>query len=157
MDTLLIDGSRYSGSGTIVRQAVALSALTGRAVQITNARQRRPKPALPRQHVRVVEAICELAGGETEGVHEGSPELVFRPGHTAEQREFVWDIGSAGSTTLLALAIPPVLAFRSAPATVELRGGLFQDFAPTYYHLRHVMVHLLQRMGIEALRTPAIR
>ena len=31
---LEIDGSRYSGSGTIVRQAVMFAALTGQAVHI---------------------------------------------------------------------------------------------------------------------------
>lgn len=52
-----IDGGRYSGSGTIVRQAVAFSALTGQAVHIVNARVRRPKAGLRAQHVRTVEAI----------------------------------------------------------------------------------------------------
>jgi RNA 3'-terminal phosphate cyclase len=34
---LTIDGSRYSGSGTIVRQAVAFSALTASACPIADA------------------------------------------------------------------------------------------------------------------------
>ncbi|MBI2231286.1 MAG: RNA 3'-phosphate cyclase, partial [Deltaproteobacteria bacterium] len=60
-----------------------------------------------------------------------------------------WDIGSAGSTTALALALLPVLAFGPAPFSVELRAGLFQDFAPSFYHLEHVLMPLLRRMGIE--------
>jgi RNA 3'-terminal phosphate cyclase (ATP) len=50
----------------------------------------------------------------------------------------------------LALAVLPVLAFRSAPVSIELRGGLFQDFAPSFYHLEHVLLPLLRRMGVEA-------
>jgi RNA 3'-terminal phosphate cyclase (ATP) len=146
-----IDGSRYSGSGTIVRQAVALAALTGQPVHIVNARIRRLKPGLQPQHIRVVEAIRELAEGTTEGVARGSQELIFRPGNVrGGASRYLWDIGSAGSTTLLALAALPVLAFASRPVEAELRGGIFQDFAPSFYHLRHAMLPVLQRMGIQA-------
>lgn len=149
-----IDGALYSGSGTIVRQAVAFSALTGQAVHIVNARARRPKAGLRAQHVKVVDAICQLAKGTVEGLHEGSCDLVFRPGTgreaSREDRQFCWDIGSAGSTTMLALAVLPVLAFRACPTTVEIRGGLFQDFAPSLFHLQQVMLPLLRRMGLEA-------
>ncbi|MBI4401537.1 MAG: RNA 3'-phosphate cyclase [Nitrospirae bacterium] len=147
---LKIDGAQYSGSGTIVRQAVAFAALTGQAVHIVNARIRRPKPGLRPQHIRVVNAISQLVGGTTEGVHEGSRELVFRPGNVQGGREYCWDIGSAGSTTMLALAVLPVLAFRPAPSRVELRGGLFQDFAPSMYHVQQVVLPLLHRMGLTA-------
>jgi RNA 3'-terminal phosphate cyclase (ATP) len=67
-----------------------------------------------------------------------------------EDRQFCWDIGSAGSTTMLALTVLPVLAFRSAPASVEIRGGLFQDFAPSLFHFQQVMLPLLRSMGLEA-------
>lgn len=147
---LEIDGSRFSGSGTIVRQAVALAALTGRDVHIVNARQRRRSPGLRRQHVRAVESIRELVGGAAEGCGEGSRDLVFRPGAPATAARYTWDIGSAGSTTMLALAVLPVLAFGRQPMEVELVGGVFQDFAPSYYHLAHVMLPLLRRMGIDA-------
>jgi RNA 3'-terminal phosphate cyclase len=75
-----IDGSCYSGSGTIVRQAVVLSALTGQPVHIRNARAHRAKPGLQPQHIRVVEAIRELVDGRTEGISRGSQELSFWPG-----------------------------------------------------------------------------
>ena len=146
---LEIDGSRYSGSGTIVRQAVALAALTGKAIRIVNARVKRPKPGLRRQHMQAVESIRQLVNGSCDGLALGSREIVFRPGKPASEQRFTWDIGSAGSTTALALALLPVLAFRPFPAIVELRGGLFQDFAPSFYHLEQVMLPYLRRMGIE--------
>jgi RNA 3'-terminal phosphate cyclase (ATP) len=145
-----IDGSQYSGSGTIVRQAIMLSALTGQAVHIVNARAKRPKPGLRPQHIRVVEAIRELVNGSAEGLSTGSREVLFRPGTLKGGRRYHWDIGSAGSTTNLALAVLPVLAFAPDATQVELRGGLFQDFAPSFYHLQHVVLPLLGRMGLEA-------
>lgn len=150
MNVVEIDGSQYSGSGTIVRQAIAFSALTGQPVHIVNARIRRPKPGLRRQHVRVVEALAQLVNGKAEGLFQGSREMTFRPGTLRIGRHYHWDIGSAGSTTMLALAVLPVLAFGSAQVSVELRGGLFQDFAPSAFHLQQVILPLLRRMGLEA-------
>lgn len=145
-----IDGSLFSGSGAIVRQAVALAALTGSSAHIVNARIRRPKPGLRPQHIRVVEAIRELVDGRTEGVEVGSREIVFRPGRGRGGGSYLWDIGSAGSTTMLGLALLPVMAFGRAAAEVELKGGLFQDFAPSFYHLGNIVLPLLGFMGLRA-------
>lgn len=147
---LTIDGSRYSGSGTIVRQAVAFSALTGQSIHVFNARAKRDKPGLRPQHIRVVEAVAELVNGRTEGVEQGSQEFTFRPGPLKTGRRYCWDIGSAGSTTMLGLGILPVLAFAAARVTVELRGGLFQDFAPSVFHLQQVLLPMLHAMGLHA-------
>jgi RNA 3'-terminal phosphate cyclase len=46
MAMLEIDGSRYSGSDTIVRQAVMFAVLTRQAVHIVRARVRCPTPGL---------------------------------------------------------------------------------------------------------------
>lgn len=147
---LTIDGSRYSGSGSIVRLAVAFSALTGRAIHMVNARAKREKPGLRPQHIRVVEAVAELVNGRTKGVTPGSQEFTFQPGPFKTGRHYHWDIGSAGSTTMLGLGILPVLAFAASPVTVELRGGLFQDFAPSVFHLQQVLLPMLERMGLSA-------
>jgi len=148
--TLEIDGSRYSGSGTIVRLAVVLSAITGRPLRVTNVRSARRPPGLRPQHTRVVEALRSLVQGSAGGNDVGSRELVFQPGAPAAGTAFAWDIGSAGSTVLLALALLPLLAYWPNPTTVRLQGGVFQDFAPTVYHLQHVMLPLLEKMGLRA-------
>lgn len=147
---LEIDGSQYSGSGTIVREAVAFAALTETPIHIFNVRVKRPKPGLRRQHAQAVEAIRQLVDGSTEGAIVGAREFAFRPGKPTKRRHFSWDIGSAGSTTALALAVLPVLTFGLNAVSIELRGGVFQDFAPSFYHLEHVLLLLLRRMGVEA-------
>ena len=63
---------------------------------------------------------------------------------------YAWDIGTAGSATMLALSVLPVLALRGRGAEAEIRGGLFQDFAPSAFHLQHVIVPLLTEMGLVA-------
>jgi RNA 3'-terminal phosphate cyclase (ATP) len=147
---LTIDGSLYSGSGTIVRQAVAFSALTGGAIHVINARAKRDKPGLRPQHVRVVGAIAELVNGRADGLAQGSQEFTFHPGPLKTGRHYSWDIGSAGSTTMLGLGVLPVLAFAASQVPVDLRGGLFQDFAPSVFHLQHVLIPMLDAMGLQA-------
>ncbi|WP_447976884.1 RNA 3'-terminal phosphate cyclase [Candidatus Nitrospira bockiana] len=150
MSLIHIDGSRYSGSGTIVRQSVLFAALTGQALRITNARLRRPNPGLRPQHIQVITAIAALTGAETEGLVPGSQDVVFAPRRLDVQQEYEWDIGTAGSTTMLALAVLPLLAFARKTVTAVLTGGLFQDFAPSVFHLEYVMLPLLERMGLHA-------
>ena len=51
---------------------------------------------------------------------------------------------------MLALSVLPVLAFRGRRAQAEIRGGLFQDFAPSAFHLQHVLVPMLAQMRLAA-------
>jgi len=122
----------------------------GRPIHMVHARAKRDKPGLRPQHIRVVEAIAELVNGRAEGLMQGSQEFIFRPGALKRGGHYSWDIGSAGSTTMLALGILPVLAFAGARVTVELHGGLFQDFAPSAFHLQHVLLPVLSEMGLHA-------
>ena len=145
-----IDGSLHSGSGSIVRQAVAYAALTGQPVRVRNARARRRHPGLRPQHLRAIDAICELTGGSLDGAEVASRSFTFRPGDAEPAGHYVWDIGTAGSATMLALAVLPVLALRGHGVQAEIRGGLFQDFAPSVFHLQRVILPLLAQMGLPA-------
>ena len=147
---LEIDGSLHSGSGTIVRQSVAYAALTGQPVRIRNARARRRHPGLRPQHLRAAEATRDLVGGSLRGAEIGSRTLEFWPGDRQPAGRYAWDIGTAGSATMLALAILPVLALRGRGSEAEIRGGLFQDFAPSVFHLTHVLLPMLAQMGMAA-------
>jgi RNA 3'-terminal phosphate cyclase (ATP) len=126
-----IDGSQHSGSGTIVRFGVCFAALCGIPVHVVNARARRKQPGLRPQHVAAVRACAELCGADTEGVTVGSRELVFRPRDKVRGGRRDWDIGTAGSATMLALGVLPLACLADAPLTARITGGLFQDFAPS--------------------------
>ena len=147
---MTIDGSERSGSGTVLRHALVLATLFGEDVRITRIRAKRDKPGLRPQHLATVKACAELSRARVDGAHTGSSELVFRPGSKIAGGEYRWDIGTAGSTTMLAQALLPVAAFADAPTIFEVSGGVFQDFAPSPYHMRHVLFPILRKMGIEA-------
>jgi RNA 3'-terminal phosphate cyclase (ATP) len=147
---LHLDGSRFSGSGTIVRFGVPLAALTGQALHLTHIRARRDPPGLRPQHLQAVAAVTELCQGTLQGGTIGSQELVFRPDRRPPQGCFQWDIGTAGSATMVALGLLPLAAFAQGPLTFHLSGGLFQDFAPSAFHLQHALLPLLRQMGLHA-------
>jgi RNA 3'-terminal phosphate cyclase (ATP) len=147
---LKLDGGQHSGSGTIVRFGVALAALSGQELTLTNIRAKRDQPGLRPQHLKAVEAIAELCQGTLEGGVVGSRELCFRPGPLPQGGEFHWDIGTAGSTTMLALATLPVAAFAERPCLFRITGGVFQDFAPSAFHFQHALLPLLRWMGLNA-------
>jgi RNA 3'-terminal phosphate cyclase (ATP) len=147
---LEIDGSQKSGSGTIVRVALSLAALLGREVRLVNIRARRPNPGLRHQHLAAARALAELCGGSLEGDSVGSRELAFRPGSALRGGRYRWDIGSAGSTTMMAMSLLPPACFADAPCRFRIQGGLFQDFAPSAFHIQRVLLPTLFRMGVRA-------
>jgi RNA 3'-terminal phosphate cyclase (ATP) len=142
-----VDGAERSGSGTLVRFSVALAGLLGEMLHLTNARARREKPGLRPQHVAAVRACAELCGAEIEGVEVDSQELRFFPGPRIAGGSFEWDIGTAGSTTMLALGVLPLACFAEQPTRAFITGGVFQDFAPSPHHMQQVLAPLLARMG----------
>jgi len=142
-----IDGSQQSGSGTIVRFAVAFSALCDRSLRLVNARTRRTRPGLRPQHVAAVRACAELCQARTEGVCIDSREFSFRPGSRIRGGRYEWDIGTAGSATMLALGVLPLACLAESPLSARITGGMFQDFSPSPFHLRHVLAPLVRRMG----------
>jgi RNA 3'-terminal phosphate cyclase (ATP) len=148
-----IDGAQQSGSGTIVRYAVAFSALLGQPLRLLNARAKRAHPGLRPQHLASVLACAELCEAKTEGLSVGAREFTFVPGGRIKGGSFAWDIGTAGSATMLALSILPLACFADGPLTTRITGGVFQDFAPSPYHMQYVLAPLLARMGVRtALR-----
>jgi len=146
----VIDGGAKSGSGTIVRYSVALASLLGKEIKIQNIRQRRDKPGLRAQHLKVIQACAEMCHGVVENAAVGSKEITYIPREKFKGGEYHWDIGTAGSTTMFAQALLPLACFAEKPSKFRLEGGLFQDFAPSAYHMKFVLLPLLKKMGIRA-------
>lgn len=143
---ITIDGSMGEGGGQILRTALALAALLGKPVRIVNIRAKRPRPGLQRQHLTSVRAVAELASARVEGLALGSTSIVFVPGRLRSGR-FSFNIGTAGSVTLVLQAILPVLAFAEGPVEVEVKGGTDVPWSPPIDYVRFVLRRLLERFG----------
>ncbi len=146
----VIDGGAKSGSGTIVRYSVALASLLGKEIKIQNIRAKRKKPGLRAQHLKVIQACQEMCQGTASNAVVGSKEITYAPKGRFKGGEYHWDIGTAGSTTMMAQTLLPLACFAGKPSKFRLGGGLFQDFAPSAYHMKFVLLPILEQMGIQA-------
>ena len=145
---LELDGSYGEGGGQLVRTAVALSAITGRAVTIRNVRANRDKPGLSPQHVAAVRAVAALAGASVEGAELRSRSIRFSP-HALAGGSFRFDVGTAVSVTLLLQALLPVMIASGKPCYAEIIGGTDVRLAPPLDYFREVLLELLARMGAQ--------
>jgi len=143
-----LNGGQKSGSGTIVRYASSLCALSRQNLHLYNIRARRDKPGLRPQHLMTLTALLEICGGTMEGGQVGSRELVFYPGKEIRSGSYNFDIKTSGSATMLVLSLLPVLAYAHERVELQVAGGTFQDFAPSVFHLQRVLFPLLVRMGL---------
>ena len=148
-----IDGSQKSGSGTILRLAVALSAILGQPLHIYNIRQNRPQPGLKPQHLEAVLTAAKLCDAKLEGARPNSRELWFGP-NRIRGGSVDAEIGTAGSIPMLLMTVLPICA--SAEDTVHLhvsRGGTDVSHSPTINYIQHVFFPTLKRMGLNASLT----
>lgn len=143
---IVIDGSRGEGGGQIVRNACALSLVTGQPFRITNVRGGRKKPGLMRQHVTAVEAALAIGGAHAEGVAVGSSELTFTPGRVAPG-DYRFTIGTAGSACLVLQTVLMPLLLADAPSRLVLEGGTHAMMAPPFEFIDRVFLPIINRMG----------
>jgi len=142
-----VPGDMLEGGGQVVRVAVALSAVTGKPVHVVNVRAKRSPPGLRPQHLTAVKAVAELASAEVEGLEVGSREVTFTPG-IPHMGRFRFDIGTAGSTSLVIQSLLPLMAYSLGRVNVELVGGTNNPMAPPIDYIKHALKPALNSMGL---------
>ncbi|MGB9915235.1 MAG: RNA 3'-terminal phosphate cyclase [Candidatus Bathyarchaeales archaeon] len=148
-----IDGSKKSGSGTILRLAVALAAVAKQPLHIYNIRQNRPKPGLMPQHLEAVLTAAKLCNAKIKGAALGSRELWFEP-QEIRGGDFEAEIGTAGSIPMLLMAAMPICVLAKNRVRLHVaKGGTDVTHAPTINYMRHVFLSMLKRMGLEVAIT----
>jgi len=150
-----VDGGHGEGGGQLLRMAVALSALTETPVRVVRIRAGRPNPGLAAQHVTAINAVAALCGAEVTGAAAGASSIEFRPGNLAPGRHS-FDVGTAGSVTLVLQAVLPVAAATAGPVRMRLIGGTDVRWSPPIDYFNRVFLALLRRLGghadVEVLR-----
>ncbi len=145
-----IDGSQKSGSGTILRLSIAIAAIKGQPLHITNIRQNRPQPGLKHQHLESVLTAAKLCNAEVKGASLGSRELWVTP-HEIKGGNIEAVIETAGSIPMLFLSTLPICLFAQTPVKVHVaKGGTDTIHAPTINYMRNVLLPTLKKMGVEA-------
>ena len=134
------------GGGQVLRSALSLSMVTGRAFRIKQIRARRSRPGLLRQHLTAVMAAAEVCGARICGAHLGSQALSFEPG-AIRAGDFKFAIGTAGSCTLVLQTLLPALMRAPQASRVTISGGTHNPLAPPTEFLSRSWLPLLRRMG----------
>jgi len=148
-----IDGSKKSGSGTILRLSVALAAITRQPLHIYNIRQNRPQPGLKPQHLEAVLTAAKLCRAELDGAKLDSRELWFKP-KSVEGGKVEAEIGTAGSIPMLLMAVLPICTFAEDPVHLHVsKGGTDVQHSPTINYMRCVFLPTLKRMGLNIVLT----
>ena len=145
-DFIEIDGSQGEGGGQVLRTSLTLSAITGQPVRIEKIRAGREKPGLKRQHLTCVKAVAEICGAKVSDIEVGSGELEFVPS-AIKGGDYRFDVGTAGSVTLVAQTVLPVLLKTDVPSTVTITGGTHVPFAPIWEFFVETYLPELRRMG----------
>ena len=142
---VILDGSEGEGGGQILRTALSLSLATGRPFEVTRIRANRKQPGLRPQHLACVRG-AEAVGGSAEGASVGSNALAFTPA-AARAGDYLFEVGSAGSTSLLlqCLFFPLALA---GGGTLTLRGGTHVSNSPTYNYLAWIWGPTMAAFGL---------
>lgn len=143
-----LDGSEGEGGGQTVRTALSLSALTGQPFHITDIRAGRPDPGLKPQHLAGVRLMQRLCSAQVEGDSVGSSKLTFHPGRVSGGA-YEYDVGTAGSLTLLMQSALPALLASPVETELLLIGGTDVRWSPPVDHYRMVLFPLLRRMGAD--------
>ena len=145
-DVVTINGSMGEGGGQVLRTSLSWSASTGREIEIEKSRAGRAKPGLKRQHLTCVKAVAEICGAKVSEVDVGTMELTFAPG-PIKGGDYRFDVGTAGSVTLVAQTVIPVLLKADKPSTVTITGGTHVPFAPVWEFFTETYLPELRRMG----------
>lgn len=144
---LEIDGNFGEGGGQLLRLAVALSAITGIPVHIANIRAGRNKPGLAPQHLACVYAVGKLCDANIEGLSLRSQSVTFDPRQKPQGGQYHFDIGTAGSVTLVLQALLPVMLSGNKPCSVHITGGTDVRQAPPVDYLKLILLRLIKRLG----------
>lgn len=144
---MMIEINGEDGGGQVLRSALSLSMITGQAFRMVNIRGLRSKPGLMRQHLTCVKAALEVCGGAASGDALHSTELVFKPG-VVRSGDYVFKIGSAGSSTLLFQTLLPALMLADGVSRLELHGGTHNPMAPSADFIERAFLPQIRKMGV---------
>jgi RNA 3'-terminal phosphate cyclase (ATP) len=143
-----IDGSQGEGGGQILRTALALSAVTGQAFEITRIRANRTIPGLRPQHLAAVRAAALVSDARVGGAFDGSPDIRFEPG-ALRPGEFQFEISTAGALSLvLQTVLAPLARAGETASHVTVTGGTHVPASPSYHYLAQHWAAFVERLGL---------
>lgn len=146
---VVIDGSEGEGGGQVLRSALSLSMITGRAFRLEKVRAKRRPAGLKAQHLTCVTGAAAISNARVEGAQLASNEVEFHPREISTEPRTL-DVGTAGATSLLLQCLFYPLAIAGG-AHLSLRGGTHVTFSPSFDYLQRVWLPMVRHFGFDAV------
>ncbi len=90
--------------------------------------------------------MAMITGGKIKGAEPGSMDLFFEPGQI-KAGSYSFDVGTAGSTSLVLQTMIPALLFARGASKVLITGGTHVPWSPCFHYLSQVFAPALAGMG----------
>jgi len=146
MSIIEVDGSYGEGGGQLLRYAALYAAVTLKPVKIFNIRVKRPNPGLRPQHLTVLRIMKEIFGGEVKGLYIGSKEVFIKFSKISSALGN-YNIGTAGSVSLILQSIIPPLLLADKPSEFIIKGGTDVRWSPPIDYMKEVYAYLIKKFG----------
>jgi RNA 3'-terminal phosphate cyclase (ATP) len=143
---ITVDGSSGEGGGQILRTSLALSIITGKPFSMVKIRVNRKKPGLQPQHLASVMLAKMVSKAKVTGAEINSMQLTFEP-DGIYPGDYNYDIGTAGSATLVLQAVLPALMMANGLSKLTISGGTHNPWGPPFEYLENVFFPIIRQMG----------
>jgi RNA 3'-phosphate cyclase len=144
---ITVDGSMMEGGGQLLRMATSYSAILGKPFRIHSIRAGRSQPGLRPQHRTTLRAAAELTKAELHGAELGSTDITFKP-KNIRGGNYRFDIGTAGSVTLLLQCLVPIAAHADRRVELHITGGTAVRWSPPTPFLENIVWRAFDAMGL---------
>jgi RNA 3'-terminal phosphate cyclase (ATP) len=115
----------------VLCSALSLSLLIGEPISLFNVRAGRQKPGLAPQHLTALRACARISGARVSRDRLGAGRVCFAPGSVLSG-DYRFDIGTAGTASLVLQTPLPPLALTSGPSRLAVTGGSHVPWSPCF-------------------------
>ncbi len=147
-ELIQIDGSQGEGGGQMLRTSLALSIFLMKPFEMINIRANRPNPGIQAQHLKAIEASSVISNAIVEGAIIKSNWVRFFPVEI-KHGNFKFDIGTAGSTSLVLQTIYLPLSFATGTSNLTITGGTHVSWSPTFDYIKNCWIYFMKRIGLK--------
>ena len=136
------------GGGQLLRMATTYAGITNTPIRVFNIRGKRRNPGLRPQHLATLKAAARLCAGVLKGAEIDSTEIEFHP-RVLRGGRHSFDIGTAGSISLMLQCLTPLLMFSPKPSNLSIWGGTAVKWSPPIPFIQNIVYSALSEMGAD--------
>lgn len=143
VNPIILDGGKFSSSGTLLRCALAFSSITQKSFVIEKILLDSKFPGLNAQKVALIDAFAASTSAEVSGNGVGSTILQFSPSLPFSGKKIEIDFSSSTSVSLplLAFLLPAIIS--KEKVFISLKGGTHVLNAPTSSFVKETIIRYL--------------